>query len=45
MKIQVPMIAITPIPNLQVDSVNVTIGMEVKESEQSESSTDVSAAD
>lgn len=44
MKIQVPMIAITPIPNLQVDSVNVTFGMEVKESEQSESSTDVSAA-
>ena len=44
MKVQVPMLAIIPIPNLQIDEVNVTFDMEVKESEQSESSTDASAS-
>lgn len=43
MKVDVPMLAITPIPNLQVDEVNVMFDMEVKQSEQSESSTDLSA--
>lgn len=43
MKVQVPILAITPIPNLQVDQVNVNFNMEVKESEQSERATDVSA--
>ncbi len=44
MKVQVPILAITPIPNLQVDEVNVNFDMEVKESEQSESATDASAS-
>lgn len=44
MKVHVPMLSIIPIPNLQIDEVNVTFDMEVKESEQSESSTDASAA-
>lgn len=44
MKVEVPMLAIVPIPNLQVDEVNVTFDMEVKESEQSEQATDASAS-
>lgn len=44
MKVDVPMLAIVPIPNLQVDEVNVLFDMEVKESEKSESATDLSAA-
>jgi len=44
LKIQMPILAITPIPNLQVDEVNITFDMEVKESEQSESATDASAS-
>ena len=44
MKVQVPILAITPIPNLQVDEVNINFDMEVKESEQSESATDASAS-
>lgn len=44
MKVQVPILSITPIPNLQVDEVNVNFDMEVKESEQSESATDASAS-
>lgn len=44
MKVKVPTLAIVPIPNLQVDEVNVTFDMEVKESEQSEKSTDASAS-
>ena len=44
MKVQVPLLAIIPIPNLQVDEVNITFDMEVKESEQSESSTDAAAS-
>ena len=44
MKIDVPMLAIVPIPNLQVDEVNILFDMEVKESEKSEKATDLSAA-
>lgn len=43
MKVQVPMLAIVPIPNLQVDEVNILFDMEVKQSEKSESSLDVGA--
>lgn len=43
MKVDVPLLAIVPIPNLQVDEVNVLFDMEVKESEKSESATDLSA--
>lgn len=43
MKVDVPMLAIVPIPNLQVDEVNILFDMEVKQSERSESSTDVGA--
>lgn len=43
MKVDVPMLAIVPIPNLQVDEVNILFDMEVKQSEKSESSTDLSA--
>ncbi len=42
MKVDVPMLAIVPIPNLQVDEVNILFDMEVKQSEKSESSTDMS---
>ena len=41
MKVDVPMLAIVPIPNLQVDEVNILFDMEVKQSESSKSSTDV----
>lgn len=40
MKVAVPMLAIVPIPNLQVDEVNVLFDMEVKQSEKSEKSLD-----
>lgn len=43
MKVDVPMLAIVPIPNLQVDEVNILFDMEVKQSERSESSADVGA--
>lgn len=43
MKVEVPILAIVPIPNLQVDEVNVLFDMEVKQSEKSESSMDVGA--
>ncbi|MDR2043731.1 MAG: DUF2589 domain-containing protein [Clostridium sp.] len=43
MKIDVPMLAIVPIPNLQIDEVNILFDMEVKQSEKSESATDISA--
>lgn len=43
MKVDVPMLAIVPIPNLQVDEVNILFDMEVKQSEKSESATDLSA--
>ena len=44
MAIDIPLLAIVPIPNLQVDEVNILFDMEVKQSERSESSTDMSAA-
>lgn len=44
MKVEVPMLAIVPIPNLQIDEVNILFDMEVKQSEKSESSMDLSAS-
>lgn len=44
MKVAVPMLAIVPIPNLQVDEVNILFDMEVKQSEKSESSMDMGAS-
>lgn len=44
MKVDVPMLAIVPIPNLQVDEVNILFDMEVKQSEKSEKSLDVGAS-
>lgn len=43
MKVDVPMLAIVPIPNLQVDEVNILFDMEVKQSEKSESAMDLGA--
>ncbi len=43
MKVDVPMLAIVPIPNLQVDEVNILFDMEVKESEKTETNVDVGA--
>lgn len=43
MKVNVPMLAIVPIPNLQVDEVNILFDMEVKQSERQESSMDMGA--
>lgn len=44
MKVDVPMLAIVPIPNLQVDEVNILFDMEVKQSEKEESSMDLGAS-
>lgn len=44
MKVDVPILAIVPIPNLQIDEVNVLFDMEVKQSERSEKSTDLGAS-
>ncbi len=44
MKVAVPMLAIVPIPNLQIDEVNVLFDMEVKRSEKLEKSTDLGAS-
>ena len=44
MKVDVPMLAIVPIPNLQVDEVNILFDMEVKQSERQESSMDMGAS-
>ena len=44
MKVDVPMLAIVPIPNLQVDEGNILFDMEVKQSERSESSMDLGAS-
>ncbi len=44
LKVNVPLLAIVPIPNLQIDEVNVLFDMEVKQSECSKSSTDMSAS-
>lgn len=43
MRVSVPMLAIVPIPNLQIDEVNILFDMEVKQSERQESATDLSA--
>lgn len=43
MKVEVPMLAIVPIPNLQIDEVNILFDMEVKQCEKSENSLDVGA--
>ncbi len=43
MKVDVPMLAIVPIPNLQIDEVNILFDMEVKQSEKSENATDIGA--
>lgn len=43
LKVEVPMLAIAPIPNLQVDEVNVLFDMEVKQSERDSSETSASA--
>ncbi|MDR1218860.1 MAG: DUF2589 domain-containing protein [Treponema sp.] len=40
MSLQVPLLAIVPIPNLQIDEVNIIFDMEVKECEKAESSLD-----
>lgn len=44
MKVDIPLLAIVPIPNLQVDEVNILFDMEVKQSEKSESSMDLGAS-
>lgn len=44
MKVDVPMLAIVPIPNLQVDEVNILFDMEVKQSEKSEKAMDLGAS-
>lgn len=43
MKVDVPMLAIVPIPNLQIDEVNILFDMEVKQSECEEKSMDLGA--
>lgn len=43
MNVDIPLLAITPIPNLQIDNVDVLFDMEVKETSKSESSNDLSA--
>lgn len=44
MQVDVPILAIVPIPNLQVDEVNILFDMEVKQSEKQESSSDESGS-
>lgn len=44
MKVDVPMLAIVPIPNLQIDEVNVLFDMEVKQSEKQDTSYDLGAS-
>lgn len=44
MKVDVPLLAIVPIPNLQIDEVNILFDMEVKESSREESEMDLSAS-
>lgn len=44
LNVDVPLLAIVPIPNLQIDEVNVIFDMEVKQSEKSESSRDMGAS-
>lgn len=44
MNVDVPILAITPIPNLQIDDVDILFDMEVKETSKTESSNDLSAS-
>lgn len=44
MKVDVPLLAIVPIPNLQVDEVNVLFDIEVKQSERKDTAMDMAAA-
>ena len=44
MEVAVPLLAVTPIPNLQVDEVNLLFDIEVKQSERIESSIELNAA-
>lgn len=44
MKVVMPMLSIVPIPNLQIDEVNILFDMEVKQSERSESTMDMGAS-
>lgn len=44
MKVAIPILAIVPIPNLQIDEVNILFDMEVKQSEKSEESLDLGAS-
>lgn len=44
MKIEVPMLAIVPVPNLQVDEVNILFDMEVKQSEKQDSALNLGAS-
>lgn len=44
LKVAVPILAIVPIPNLQVDEVNILFDMEVKQSQREEESMDMSAS-
>lgn len=43
MKVEVPLLAIVPIPNLQIDEVNILFDMEVKQCEKSSQSLDMGA--
>lgn len=43
MEVAVPLLAVTPIPNLQVDEVNLLFDIEVKQSERLESSMELNA--
>jgi hypothetical protein len=44
LNIETPLIAIVPIPNLQIDTVNIYFDMEVKESSSDESASDMNAS-
>lgn len=44
MNVDIPLLAIVPIPNLQIDEVNVIFDMEVKQSEKSDKSLDIGAS-
>ena len=44
LNVDIPLLAVVPIPNLQIDEVNVIFDMEVKQSEKSEKSLDMGAS-
>lgn len=43
MQVEIPLLAVVPVPNLQVDQVNLLFDIEVKQSERRESSMELSA--